>query len=248
MGKTIVPNDQALASDILSMLNYGLAANIPAAADVLVDSLYYETDTKILKQEQAGVWVEIARGETVIRLAQLGEKSHANLDNIGKGHRWTLNKLLLGAGVGADPTEIDIPGATREFFIPVQAEQGATKSATAGWARWQLTTGDYITASFKIPHDFTTLTHCYILVYGTTNGNIDWTATTLFGTPPEHWNGATDTTTADGLALTDNDLTLIDISAAFDGIAADDWIGIKFLVDVLNAGNCFALGFVFKYS
>lgn len=111
MGITIAPNDQALASDVLSILNYGLAANIPAAAAVLVDSLYYETDTKILKQEQAGVWAEITRGETVIRLAQLAERAFASLTGrVGKSQmEWTTAKLLLGAGAGSDPTEIDVP-------------------------------------------------------------------------------------------------------------------------------------------
>jgi len=40
----------------------GTAANIPAAADLPNGSLYYETDTKILKQVQAGAWEII--GET----------------------------------------------------------------------------------------------------------------------------------------------------------------------------------------
>lgn len=38
----------------------GTAANIPAAADLPIGSLYYETDTKLLKQIQAGpAWVAI---------------------------------------------------------------------------------------------------------------------------------------------------------------------------------------------
>lgn len=171
MGKTIAANDQALASDILSIIGYGLAANIPAAAAVLVDSFYWESDTKILKQEQAGVWAEIARGESAIRLAQLAERAFTSMTGrittaqqpaltdekmwkgtganpeeltiaasrvvgrkaagdvvaltgaevltiigrIGKGNlQWTAAKLLLGAGAGADPTEVDLPvaGAT----------------------------------------------------------------------------------------------------------------------------------------
>jgi len=113
MGKTIVGNDQALASDILTILGYGLSGNIPAAATVLVDSLYYETDTKILKQEQAGAWAEIARGETATRLAQLAERGFASLTGRATKSQmeWTAAKLLLGAGAGADPTEISVPSS-----------------------------------------------------------------------------------------------------------------------------------------
>lgn len=84
VGKTLEINKQALAADINSMLQYGAAAAIPATGDVVAGSFYFETDTGILKQEQSGSWVGVAK------------------------HRWALNKFLKGAGVGADPTEVTL--------------------------------------------------------------------------------------------------------------------------------------------
>jgi len=55
----IVTGEQALASDVMSMLQADIAANIPAAATVPDGSIYYETDTYLLKQEQANAWVVV---------------------------------------------------------------------------------------------------------------------------------------------------------------------------------------------
>ena len=129
-GKTLAANEQALASDIMSMLNYGLEANIPAEEDVVRDSLYCATNTKILWQEHNGTWTEIARGETVIRLAQLAEKAFASLTGRATKSQmeWAATKFLQGAGVGADPTEVDIPSP-----LTVAETQVFNAAGVVGW-------------------------------------------------------------------------------------------------------------------
>lgn len=57
VGKTLAANEQPLASDINTMFQWGTAAARPATGDVTAGAFYYETDTKLLKQEQNGSWV-----------------------------------------------------------------------------------------------------------------------------------------------------------------------------------------------
>jgi len=57
VGKTLAANERPLASDINTIFQWGLAANIPDTGDVTAGSFYYTTDTKILYQEQNGAWV-----------------------------------------------------------------------------------------------------------------------------------------------------------------------------------------------
>lgn len=60
-----------------SFLMEGLDASKPAAGSV--GRWYWATDTKILYKDNGASWIETARGETAIRLAQLAEKIHASL-------------------------------------------------------------------------------------------------------------------------------------------------------------------------
>lgn len=58
-GKTLAQNEKILASDVNTMMQWGLAANIPATEDVTAGGFYYETDAKLLKQENNGAWVTL---------------------------------------------------------------------------------------------------------------------------------------------------------------------------------------------
>jgi len=80
-------------------LKYGLASARPAFG--IAGQSYYSTDTKVLESDNGTAWVEIARGETATRLAQLIEKSHASLTNITATDHHTaaiLEALLTTAG------------------------------------------------------------------------------------------------------------------------------------------------------
>lgn len=62
-------------------ISSGLDAGKPAAATA--NRLYYATDTKIVYRDTGIGWVEVARGETSIRLASLSEKAHGSLTGVG---------------------------------------------------------------------------------------------------------------------------------------------------------------------
>ena len=121
------------------LLAVGLAADRPAPG--IVDRFYFSADTLVLERDTGVAWVEVVRGETAIRLAQLAEKAHSSLDGVGANDHhtkttsageiisgifaearipshmsknklaWTANKILKGAGPGANPLEIDVPAA-----------------------------------------------------------------------------------------------------------------------------------------
>ncbi|GAJ22939.1 unnamed protein product, partial [marine sediment metagenome] len=45
--------------------------------------IYFSTDTLVLERDTGAAWVEVVRGETATRLAQLAEKAHSSLTGIG---------------------------------------------------------------------------------------------------------------------------------------------------------------------
>ncbi|GAI79729.1 unnamed protein product, partial [marine sediment metagenome] len=67
--------------EVYGLLAAGLAADRPAPG--IVDRFYFSTDTLVLERDTGVAWVEAARGETAIRLAQLAERAHASLTGIG---------------------------------------------------------------------------------------------------------------------------------------------------------------------
>ena len=59
----------------------GLAANIPAAADLPNGSLYFETDTNLLKQIQSGAWATITQ-ESPLELIRKAATESVNNSNV----------------------------------------------------------------------------------------------------------------------------------------------------------------------
>ncbi len=74
-------------NEVYGLLLTGADADKPAAG--IVDRWYFATDTKILYRDDGTSWVEAARGETAIRLAQLAEKAHSSLTGIGANDHHT---------------------------------------------------------------------------------------------------------------------------------------------------------------
>jgi len=141
------------------------------------------------------------------------------------------------------------PVLTKEFFVTLwSGYMTATASATGDFNTWRFDGGKYAHLDFKVPHDFTALTHCKIIGIKTTNGTIDWTVNTDFAAIGEASTTHSDSDTGIGLAMTDTEIEEIDISAAFANLAADDYVGVKFLCDAISAGFYEVIGLVFKYS
>jgi len=91
----------------------GLAANIPNAADLPDGSFYYETDTKLTKQVQAGAWVDITpSAATIVR--KTADQTVNNSDSlvndthllfpVAINEVWEATFLLMNISVSDTPS------------------------------------------------------------------------------------------------------------------------------------------------
>ena len=137
---------------------------------------------------------------------------------------------------------------TRQFFVPCFSGVGGA-IYNGGY-----TIADALDAAiivFRVPNDFTTLTSVKIIIYPNSGGGstLDWTAATTFGASGEAYNTHTDSQTADGQALTNNQLLELDISAAFTGLLANDIVILTFTADVWTGVlGAVILGLDIKYA
>jgi len=169
--------------------------------------------------------------------------------------RWTDAKLLLGAGAGADPTEIDVPTPpTRTIYILPVMTTGTAFALTNGihWSTRLDQVNEYVTWEFSVPADFGSLVTVKVIYIGTQPGGnyFDWTATTEFGAIGEQYNANTDSDTEDGATPSATGIiSMVDISAAFTAIAAGDFVGVKWLIDFIGGTPLMdVIGLEFKYS
>ena len=138
-------------------------------------------------------------------------------------------------------------GATKEFYIPVFV--GSIAMVTwLYYGVFKLAAGGNVIGGFSVPADFTTLTHIKAIGIKETDGTIDWTANVRFGQVGEDYQAHSDSDTANGLAMTDNEIEEVDISAAFTGILAGDKVGVQFKIDAISAGTFDFEYLIFKYT
>lgn len=139
---------------------------------------------------------------------------------------------------------------TVSFMIPMAEDVTAEAIGFSTWLLALLNAGGQnCSCSFAVPSDFKSLVGVYIVFFVATTGTIDWTVNTRFAADGEPNNTHTDTATQDGLAVTDAQIKVLDISAAFTGLAAGDFAGCNFIVDVLTGTSSVSvLGLLFKYK
>ena len=105
---------------------------------------------------------------------------------------------------------------------------------------------------FRVPALFTSIQRAYVVAYddGAT-GNLRYSVVTNWGANGEAYNLNTDSIAATTLAMTQNAMTEVDISAAFTGIAAGDYVGLRFNrlgSDALDTmGNVRSLFFIMEF-
>jgi len=112
--------------EVYGLTRAGLDAAKPAPA--IAGRFYWATDTLILYRDTGAAWVEMARGETVIRLAQLAERNHGSLAGVGAGdHHAQFENVVedatpqLGGALDVNEKAIqDGDGDTK-----IQLEEGA---------------------------------------------------------------------------------------------------------------------------
>ena len=112
----------------------------------------------------------------------------------------------------------------------------------------QVTAGNTAYIGMVIPREVNEIKEVVLRLIPTTTGTIDYTVNSTFGGNNEDESSGTATLTADGLAVTDDRITEIDITSMFASVEADDQVGVEFVLDaVATTSNVYILGVYFKY-
>lgn len=221
-------------------------ANLYDAHSVLIAIL---NNTPVVLPLGASTIVGRTAASNIIALT--GAQVLTIIGRIGKGNlQWANNKLLLGAGAVADPTEVNLPTtATREFFVPTTYTDGAMDNH-GFFAGARLTTaGQAAHISFKVPHDFSAITSAEVIVIPmATQAAANWDIESDYGAIGEAYNTHSEADAATTYNVVLNQLFAVDISGILTAPpVADDYVGIK-LSMMDNAHDTFVLGVRFKYT
>lgn len=140
---------------------------------------------------------------------------------------------------GADKTKLDgieePPSDTKQFFVYVVSLDGATFPYTTFESSFTLAplannvAGSFL---FPVPHDFTSLTDAAVMVIPDASETIQWDVFTKFGAVGEAFDANSDSIIDDTLAVINNEITELDITAAFTGLAAGDHVGVDFVSNI----------------
>lgn len=90
------------------------------------DRVYYATDTGILYRDTGSIWSELARIETSLRLAQLGERDHGSLTGLATGDPHTQYQLRSEKGAASGYASLD--SSSKVVQDPASATQTPTAS------------------------------------------------------------------------------------------------------------------------
>lgn len=113
----------------------------------------------------------------------------------------------------------------------------------------QLTVGNSAFISLIIPREINQVKEVVVRLIPSTTGTIDWTANCSYGGKNEDESAYTETATANGLAVTDDRVTEIDVTSLFVAVRADDQVGVEFVLDaVTTTTDVYILGLYFKYK
>ena len=139
--------------------------------------------------------------------------------------------------------------STKEIFINAAGGSGTgVVYAYGDFITNSLGSGEYWRTSLKVPPDFVSLTSCKIILIPRGTGNYQWSADTDFGTVGEACTTHSDNTSAGSTAITGTIIKEADISAAFTGIAPNDYVGITFTITGIDTSAVALVGLVFKYE
>lgn len=111
-----------------------------------------------------------------------------------------------------------------------------------------VTAGNSAYVSLMIPRGTDEIKQVLVRLIPTVTGTIDWTANLTRGASGADESSGSATKTADGLAVTDDRVTEIDVTTMFSNVVAEDQIGFQFVLDsATTTTDTYILGLVFKY-
>jgi len=150
----------------------------------------------------------------------------------------TSGYYLETKGAGANPVW-SASIAEYELYVPFLAATGPAVSYPINTAVFGIgydldAAGEHVNCSFRIPNNFTTLVSAKIKILGLAAGTFDWTLNTNWGANTEGISNDIDSVTVNGATTPNNIIGELDVSAAFTGIVANDWLTARFILDALG--------------
>jgi len=160
---------------------------------------------------------------------------------------WTADKLLKGAGAGADPVEIDVPSSTKHFFVPAtNGTERYTLGSHTGYRIDSATDEAYI--EFTVPRDFSSLSEAFVVWISLTSGTHRFNEYSNYGKFAEPYNNHSESDLdAETTGHTANDIIGRSISNILSALAPYDYVGIRFVGDEVNTPNGLILGVYLLY-
>lgn len=137
--------------------------------------------------------------------------------------------------------------ATKEIFYPSTAftPEGESSGSAGDFVYAVLGSTDEFSLNMFIPNDFTSLTGVYVVVIADATETVQFDVVTDFAAAGETYNTHSDSIVNGQQAVTAGEIEELDISDAFTGIGAGDYIGMEFASDTNTLAS---IGVRIKYT
>ena len=143
---------------------------------------------------------------------------------------------------------VDAQGGTKQFFVPVTTDEAIAFPYTDDLTNF-VTASTGATAGvrflFYIPDDFTTLSEAKIVVRPDATETVTYDLAANFAAAGEAYTTHSDSVADATQAVTINVLAELDASTTLTGVAAGDYVGLRFESDT---NIIFVIGLMIKYT
>jgi len=154
----------------------------------------------------------------------------------------TSGQALTSNGAGAAPTFQNV-APTKEFLVPVLTT--TAPSTLDDWNFVAVGASSQCKFIFTVPNDFTSLTGAVVVVIPDATETVQWDLDASVAVAGEDYNADARQALDETKSVTVNDLTDLDISASLTGLAAGDYVAVRFQSDT---DTLRIIGLRFRYN
>lgn len=213
-----------------------------APSGYLIQDITGTTSITAINKAPAG-WIQFYQFDGALTFTHNG----TSLDLAGGANVTTAAGDVIGLycidGTNWREFTRNMAAVTLTIWVQPHAVSGATATLSstdnnAGLAKLGSASADG-TAHFAIPipSGFITLTKAVAIGHPNSDGALRWSVATNFGANGEGAGVHTDSISTTQVTVTNNELEELDISSAFTGIAAGDYVGLAFTREGADAGD-----------
>lgn len=162
--------------------------------------------------------------------------------NSGQIYTKTDNEIYFQDGAGVEHTIFRGASDIRHLFMmPFEDPTGTV----GNWEVVEINASQDVHFVFEVPESFETLDSAFIMVIPDATETLQWDLLVSVAFPGEAYNNDDRTAADETLAVTANNITLLDISGSLTGIIAGDFVAVDFQSDTANIRVC---GLEFNYE